>query len=1646
MKCQYYYKGRLIGDIRQLDDFLLSKHKYEASLGDMVFQKSAAALSTIEKVKGLEKESKQLEKDYRIKKRDYVDGEEITNFDRPYRGVTEFLTGYRNSEDRLLFPEFIANNYWSRRFYAWNLGRKQERDRSGKIIKDGFTEEEIELFFGGDDSNLENKRIPLGDPNTWMKNETEFNKEWGTNQQNELRAKMENKWKKQAQYGTELHNVLNYYFQKSKSGKYHFEEINGRNLTNTAIANLKNAGLISDITDYEKIKQLVQVADTIRKDIYDKYGDDVEFFPEITISAQLNKEVSDKKGYDKLLGRVDLLVVDKNGNAHIIDFKVSPKHYTDYNAAKELAYTYQLATYERILRQSNVKTAGSGLYIAPIRIENFKLDENGEWNYDGISVGGSTPLIELTKQNESDNINRNITEYMDVPVYIDADADDLIQKVSEQQKAWWPTQGERRKRTREEVIQMIQDTGGFRKEENKFIYESKHAGFDFVAKSEAELYNKVLSYYNDTKERNVKKTNKIKTILREAQKRNDGFIEGQEITTWLKMTLSKYASNQWEIVDGTAGEVMEQFGMIMIRNRVDNVYDVIKISNQNLKYKHHWERRKSGEDVLLGKRDNLTGALEPDISEDSKSESLMLKATTGNLELMEAMLVLNQLNFGGEAINIGRMQVINPLYKKDNDSTAEFASNKELKYCWDKLSALKPLETDNKIGEGKVKFLSSVENCYHTFKEIMALSAESHNPNKYKGYESFVTALNGSSENYNRETVLSALYALGEKLVKENPSLQKDISSSTGKSIHAQKQYYNQSHPEILYQMIQKAILELHNINLRQTRPTEHNYMPDFTKILTQGVSSNMIDNANNFANKILNDIANLALDGYQNTREQSLTKMVKIRKMVEEMKHETGFSGLKEHTIGNQADLYKGMTYYTDDGDLRFLNPWKHNTGELFPTQVEFLKHAIMEINKQRRPSMTDEQIQQAIENDSIEFFQVPLLEATVASKVSSEGWLGWLKSILKPFAGVKSLKDLKERAVDWAKRKESQFFDQDLENKTRDGNIFKIVNLFEQGGKEHRLNVISSMRKREGDGVFERDIERILLHHTQAYSVKDSMENRLPLIKAAYISLAVMGNDTNKDFSNDLKFMEEWVANKINHQSITDEKLKPVKGVLSVVQRAVSWMALAFAPIQMTGQSMDGIWQNAKLVITKPDGSETFTFENMKNAAKKVYADLGHMSDDPTLTSSVNAFYGINDMDSASFADNNSSNRHGLFNLLGRFAYRFSSRPDYYNRMTIFTAQMMADGSYEAHSVNSEGDLVYDWTKDKRFAAYANDPKGLRGKTDEWKKAKALYYTVAKQMITEGAKDSKGNLFKLGAEDSPTPLPKAYSNKESEARKAVGDNIYGYFDSTKKTLAASTLGGCLLLQMRTYLSAKKNKYLGHPGTKAQGKWVQAEQEVVDPNTKEIKKEKVFYAKKADGSIDEDRLVTESSPDCSDVAFLQWKGKFEEGILLTFWDFLKQWYSAGSFKDALTAKFGDSVDPELRKTYITNMKTLMADITMWLLVGTLATAFLGDWADDEAKKAKESGNLEDAMFATFANLTFRTVRYSAMDFAWWKTISDPLLDWNPMALSHISNDMSSIIDMAMGEKSFCDGLVSSFSAARQVRPMFTYIEDELSE
>ena len=155
-----------------------------------------------------------------------------------------------------------------------------------------------------------------------------------------------------------------------------------------------------------------------------------------------------------------------------------------------------------------------------------------------------------------------------------------------------------------------------------------------------------------------------------------------------------------------------------------------------------------------------------------------------------------------------------------------------------------------------------------------------------------------------------------------------------------------------------------------------------------------------------------------------------------------------------------------------------------------------------------------------------------------------------------------------------------------------------------------------------------------------------------------------------------------------------------------------------------LQGFWNDMRLIIQKPDGSDTFTLKNFVKAAKIVYKDLFTSDYTNSVASKLNELYGCNDMDINTYIDRIKSDRHGFMNM-NNFLMRFTSRPDFYNRMTIFVAKMIAEGCYEAHSVDENGRLVYDFKQDKRFERYINNDKS---DLKLYQEQRALYLAMAK------------------------------------------------------------------------------------------------------------------------------------------------------------------------------------------------------------------------------------------------------------------------------------------------------------------------------
>lgn len=1590
MICTYIYKGKKFNSEAELDDFLLERDKYLSQYGDIVFSMTSAQTSAYNSLDQATKTAvvTKAQAKWKTAKKIYTEDGVYANI-KPYMGVNEFLEGLTNSDDKLFFPEFVENNYWTKRFLDWAEGKYTEDEQElfdfTADVKPKFDIHPDLLTFKGEDLN-----------------------DVSTEEQKKLRAKMEEKWKNQALFGDVVHFIGQKLFSKIETGpnagKLWIDIVDTqRSLFDKQIDvskyDAEKAPIRAKFTS-DQITQAIEYFKALKHNLEVKLGDtNLVFMAEPAVVGTLNNTIKDT---DQLLGRIDLLVIDSKGNAHVIDYKTSPKPYTHYNSAKKLSYTYQLATYTRILAQNGLRYNNMRSFVAPIQLEGFRPDTEG---YTFENIKGDTILDELTESiKTSGKVINNLNEVISIPENLTATAENLITNVDKHMRMLFPDWG--KKKTEDEVRAMIEAVGGFKKrtdlEKPYGFYLDGTSTEPIVADSEAELIKKVAAAYNTFQEQVKGQTVIIKNALKEGMQQNTVDVSlpntrGQD-PAWLRNTLSKYLNNNWTVLEGDGYDSAEEYGVIFVQNKHTRHVEVITTSLNYLDYNPSKDP----------KMKNLTYGLgEADIVENAKPNSGMLEATNGNIRLIETMLVLNNLVFNDD-VHISQIHVVNP-----SRGIGTWSPNEQLLYSFNKLMDLAKAkgkdvgENNLKGGRGSVKFANKAQLALLTMKNIMNISG-TRTAERFVGMSTSINSLENYLHSGSNPEVLRQLEEL-RTLIESDKELARHIKNPT--SIIDQPYHIREA--ITAYSQILWAIAEYKGYSYTQQLKDHGDLMVGLQK----GLYWQQLENPGNYASNILNTASRVMQEAYQNVRDILPKEFRKITIAVDKLKEGLGYSKLKEYTYGNQAEIYKNIVYKADDGDLMVKNPWSDNS--LTSVEKEFTKMFLMEINKDRFPNKTEAELEAMGLRGDYDFYKLPLIRASKSGKAAQ-------RTVAEAF------KTRISRLTDWSYYKDqiSDFLSEEEEMEyRRNEEVFKMNNMMDTGNGPNRKAFLAKQLTKD-PAYFEIDLENILMIHKQAYTIQKEMDARMPIIKAAAFSLKVMGEFQGANFDADFKTIENTVRSKIKNESLIEgETKRKIAGVTKELQQIASWMALAFAPIQASGQMLNGLFTDLKLNWTYD--REIFSKENLVSSFKEVSKDLVHFGTKPTLCEALNRVFGINDMDMNTYAQNLSSNRHGIFHFMDRYAFKMSSRPDFYNRMTIFLSQMKADGCYEAHSIDAEGNLIYNCKEDKRYAALWKSPKGSK----EYNEALARYIPVARQFINEGAKNPDGTLFEFNM-SKPMELPRAYTVQEAESRKDVADSLYGYYDHTKKALFFGTYLGSLLGQMRTYWSAKKNQYLAGKGSNhIKGRYVQA---------KDDEGNLLFYQLKDNGEVNQDTSLTTTN---TGVPVMQWQGDYSEGVFVTLVGIMSEVWnnddkSLGGMMATIREKFIENPDENYRRCYVSNLKILAYDACMAIMLGALCLgmSIMYEDLEDEAKKSED---LTDVILADTFGLVYKTFNYAKLDFFWWDSIFSPTIDWNPFMLSSLTNTIEQVTDVATGEKNAFDAMIQMFGFARQNRPIFRYLGDQ---
>lgn len=197
---------------------------------------------------------------------------------------------------------------------------------------------------------------------------------------------------------------------------------------------------------------------------------------------------------------------------------------------------------------------------------------------------------------------------------------------------------------------------------------------------------------------------------------------------------------------------------------------------------------------------------------------------------------------------------------------------------------------------------------------------------------------------------------------------------------------------------------------------------------------------------------------------------------------------------------------------------------------------------------------------------------------------------------------------------------------------------------------------------------------------------------------------------------------------------------------------------------------------------GKEAFTIKDYGKALKYLIYDSPKFITEITKIELLNELYALANMDLRNMVENTISYKNGIIGGFSRYSGWALTAPDYWNRMSIFLAQMIHDGTFDAHYIDKDSDgierLKYDMEKDKRFDVYLKykDHAVPDSVKSVYEKQYGLYIAMLRQFNVERERTGEP-LYKVGDK-----FEMAYTVLQRESIKSFADESFGYYDLETK------------------------------------------------------------------------------------------------------------------------------------------------------------------------------------------------------------------------------------------------------------------------
>ena len=1395
---------------------------------------------------------------------------------------------------------------------------------------------------------------------------------------------IKSKWNKLAKDGTDLHRIV-----VSSTKNDDFRHFSGASL-NTAYQGI-----------YDRLPAVVEQVE--REVLYRNKG--------AKIVRNLNLDAKLRGIAEKIVGHIDYLVIRPDGELDLYNLKVSKDAEVEWSEAKKDKYKYQLAFLKRILEHNGINIKNIRVNIVPIKLDYddtfdnvtditvqkaVSYDTKGQvytmQKYDNVVAQYIDSTVDTSEINDEllDGVDKQLDK-----IFMGRNMDITTAGIKESAKGWvkkhWHSIAEQAVdkpgwnimlpgmseaiyvantkigANNDDVVAMVQE-----REEELFSNKAQYKGVSRVISDIKKSYADHRNFFS------AQNHDEVNAILGEQLKKYFTEVKGTDD----KGNVTEY---NWKLVDN---QTLANSNILLFQHAITGQLDVVALTPFDVQVK-----------VKAKGRDNLLGWYLADMN----SENFTMESNYGNIEAIKTMTLLNAVVPKLENVKLGQLKIVtmSPYHVKKG---REMAISQLMPQFNTIIKVVKTnnqeLSFENNFRKHGISSVDPAQVLIQSWRE--ALQSQPGATRELKGLSKYIDDhldLNGLTIDG-----LENIKTVEGKIEKLNQIVD----------------FIKKLDPVVADADPEKLIKSYCNDDNMQRRITARIYAGALRAIgMYNGDLS--IDNENFdsideylFKPQIIPN-TNVRTVGYMFQRsidtisKQMMEKYSPVRTRIMKYFEDIGYGAIQNSTIGNHAAQFKNL-YETDlQGNLTmsFKNPYNPSS-DLTPVERDFLKDMLFEINKVRYDmrGMTmeysgpnDPELINKINSGSfrydggLKYTDVPLMRMSQSTRNENVG------ANIKEF-GRRMMKTILHPKDSFKEFAENMLGEEDNARRENDMTRLQAYNPFLCS--EMSSSVRANYMNDHGADYFEYDLETILVNFMEKDIQCKEFNKMLTRTKGILLDLQLRGiaEDDPKSVEHTVKTINDYLSVSVYNKSIMEPRSQAIEAFLDPIRKGVSKCYIAANPTAFVRDITEGLLQNMTKAITK--------FQTDIDASDVAHGYKEVVTEGPgnlmkiTKLNQLNLKYRFSNLDIARISEGMKTSGSGVLNA-ENWAYQTLRTPDYLNRMVLFSAKMHHDGTEDAYYIK-EGELVYDWTKDRRFDIYRAGQSG----NEEYGKQRSLYLSLLRIFNQEN-----GTALKEG-----DALPDAYTAQQIAQFKNFADNIYGsYNQSTRAKYENVALGrnfGVFSTWMNGIVDvyAKKRQI-----SSSESEW----QQETDANGN-----KLWFDK--NGIIGPRKLDENGEPILSvgDVPVMKDVPIMVQGVLYTIKDFFTEWYNNGW--DAVKKDvWGNEVNRR-------NLRRLLSDLLVWMTIGAAFACVIDPAYADHKKYARGQDIVQNGLIELTYNATHNAYDGFKGPFAVLDYIGNSTNPATYKLPTKILNDLGSFI---MGDKTFGGLIMGSQALPRSFRDTY---------